>query len=50
MTSISYNYNTEYTTKWKQYDIAINSTMKTCILLVNFKIGRLCVRFDGLMD
>ena len=30
MTSISYHYNIEYTTKWK----AINSAMKTCILLL----------------
>ena len=41
MTSISYNYNTKYTTKWKHslawYDVAINNKMKTCILLFSFK-------------
>ena len=35
MTSISYNYNTKYTTKYKHalalYDVAINSTMHTCM-------------------
>ena len=40
MTPISYNYNTEYTTKWKHfaewYDVAINNTRKTCSLLVKF--------------
>ena len=40
MTSISYNYNTEYSTKWKHYvalyDVAINSAVETCILLVKF--------------
>ena len=34
ITPISYDYITEYVTKW--YDVAINSTMKTCILLVKF--------------
>ena len=52
MKSISYNYNTEYTTKWKhsvaRYDVAINSTMQTCILLVKFYIDD-CMS-DGLMD
>ena len=37
MTSISYDYITEYMTKWKLspvwYDVALNSTMHTCILL-----------------
>ena len=37
MTSISYNYNTKYTTKCKHalalYDVAINRTMHTCSLL-----------------
>ena len=41
MTSISYNYNTKYTTKCKHaldlYDVAINSAMHTCILLEKFK-------------
>ena len=45
MTPISYDYITEYMTKWKHllawYDVAINSTMKTYILLVKFKRGRL---------
>ena len=40
MTSISYNYNTYYTAKCKHalalYDVAINSTMHTCILLEKF--------------
>ena len=42
MTPILYNDSTEYTTKWKRsaewYDVAINSTMKTCsqTLLVKF--------------
>ena len=40
MTTISYNYITKYTTKWKLslawYDVAINSTMNTCILLDKF--------------
>ena len=42
MTSISNNYNTKYTTKWKHalalYGVAINCTMHTCILLDNFWI------------
>ena len=37
ITSISYNYNTKYTTKCKHalalYDVAINSTMHICILM-----------------
>ena len=41
MTPISYNYNTKYTTKLKHalalYDVAIDSTMNTCILLDTFK-------------
>ena len=40
MTSILYDYIREYMTKWKQclawYDVAINSTMHTCILLDKF--------------
>ena len=40
MTFISYDYITEYNTKWKlslaSYDVAINSTMHTCILLEKF--------------
>ena len=43
MAPISYNYNTEYTTKWKDYvernDVAINSTIKPCILLVKFNLS-----------
>ena len=39
-TPVLYNYKTEYTTKWKHstewYDVAINSTIKTCSLLVKF--------------
>ena len=46
MTSISYNYNTEYTTKWKHslawYDVSINSKIKTCILLYKFKLSFVC--------
>ena len=42
MTSISYDYITEYMTKWKHflawYDVAINSTIHTCILLDKFKL------------
>ena len=53
MTSISYNYNTKYKTKWKYalalYDVAINSTMHTCILLDKF-LYRLYIRLDGAMD
>ena len=37
---LPYDYITEYMTKWKQsfawYDVAINSTMNTCILLDKF--------------
>ena len=40
MTSIPYGYITEYMTKWKQslawYDVAINSTMHTYILMDKF--------------
>ena len=40
LTLISYDYITEYMTKWKHslawHDVAINSTMKTCNLLVKF--------------
>ena len=40
MTSISYDYIIEYMTKWKLshawYDVFINSTMHTCILLEKF--------------
>ena len=42
MTSISYDYITEYMTKWKLslawYDVAINNTMHTYILLSKFKL------------
>ena len=42
ITSIPYNYNTEYTTKCNYalalYGVAINSTMHTCILLDKFSI------------
>ena len=41
MTSISYDNITEYMTKWKHIlshgtNVAINSTMSTCILLEKF--------------
>ena len=40
MTPISYNYNTEYTTKWKQaaewFDVAVNIIEKNCSLPVKF--------------
>ena len=42
MTSILYNYHTEYTTKWKHsvlwYDVAENSRIKTCSLLAKLWI------------
>ena len=54
MTSISYNYNTKYTTKCKHalalYDVAINSTMHTCILMEKSLNCRLYIRLDSLMD
>ena len=54
MTYISYDYITEYMTKWKHflawYDVAINSTMHTCILLNKFLNGRFYIRLDSLMD
>ena len=53
MTSISNNYNTKYTTKWKHalalYDVAIYSTMFTCILLDVLNC-RLYIRLHGAMD
>ena len=54
MTSISYNFNTKYTTKWKHalalYDVAINSTLHTCILMDTFLNCRLYISLDGVMD
>ena len=51
MTPISYNYNTEHTTKrntlaW--YDVAINSTIKTVFYCISFELAY--VKLDGLMD
>ena len=37
MTSISHNYNIEYMPTLAWYDVAINSTIKTCILLYKFE-------------
>ena len=59
MTSLSYDYITEYMKKWKLslawYDVAINSTMHTCILLEMYSTGdvlnyRLYIRLGSLMD
>ena len=54
MTSISYDYITEYMTKWKLsftwYDVAIKSTMHTCILPTEVLNYRLYIRLDSLMD
>ena len=52
MTSISYDYITEYMTKWTLspawYDVAINSPMHICTReVLNF---RLYIRLDSLMD
>ena len=53
MTPISYDYIKEYMTKWEHslawYDVAINSTIKTCIQLYKFWIG-VYVKLDGLME
>ena len=49
MKPISYDYIMEYMTKWEHflawYDVAINSTIKTCIEVLNC---RLYIRLDGL--
>ena len=46
MKSISYNYNTEYTTKWIHslawYDVAINSTIKPVFCWLSFKLLFVC--------
>ena len=43
MKSISYNYNTEYTTKWKHYfawyDVAINRTIKPVFYCIIFQLS-----------
>ena len=55
MTSISYNYNTEYTTKFEDslawYDVAINSTIETCRIsrYINLKLP-FCIVFVRHID
>ena len=49
---ISYNYNTEYTTKWKHYlawyYLAINRTIKPVFYCISLKLCQ--IRIDCLMD